>query len=234
MKRELDFDKVVLLGRTFKEYITYFKLSPSQMKGKHFLDIAGGVSSFCAEANLKGVDAKSYDPIFEYSSEDIEKQCKSDLENVITQLPSVSHIYKWGFYKNIKDLKQYREKAYQKFLIDYSKNRSNYISGSLPHTPFTNNEFDISLVSYFLFLYSDRFDLDFHVESILELSRISRQEVRVYPLTNLKGEKPEMMDYCLKDIRLKKLEIEIKKLDMEFFFKNSNEVMVIKTSADNP
>jgi hypothetical protein len=48
-KRGLRLDRVVLLGRTFEEYCRYFLLEPDELIGKDVLDVAGGVSSFCAE-----------------------------------------------------------------------------------------------------------------------------------------------------------------------------------------
>ena len=47
-KRGLQLDRVVLLGRTFEEYRRYFRLEPHEWIGKTVLDVAGGVSSFCA------------------------------------------------------------------------------------------------------------------------------------------------------------------------------------------
>jgi hypothetical protein len=49
-KQGLQLDRIVLLGRTFEEYRRYFLLEPGDLIGKRVLDVAGGVSSFCAEA----------------------------------------------------------------------------------------------------------------------------------------------------------------------------------------
>jgi len=49
-KRGLQLGRVVLLGRTFEEYRRYFLLDPDDLIGMKVLDVAGGVSSFCAEA----------------------------------------------------------------------------------------------------------------------------------------------------------------------------------------
>ena len=86
MKKTLNFEKVVLLGRTFKEYTAYFGLPFEYLIGKKILDVCGGVSSFCAEANSKGIYTKSIDPIYDHSSTNIELQCKKDLENLISDL----------------------------------------------------------------------------------------------------------------------------------------------------
>jgi hypothetical protein len=42
----------------------------------------------------------------------------------------------------------------------------------------------LALVSYFLFLYSDKFDLPFHIAAFEELLRVAH-EVRVFPLLDL-------------------------------------------------
>lgn len=63
-KRGLRLDRVVLLGRTFEEYRRYFLLEPDELAGKTVLDVAGGVSSFCAEANTRDIRVTSFDPIY--------------------------------------------------------------------------------------------------------------------------------------------------------------------------
>ena len=55
----LQLDRVVLLGRTFEEYRRYFLLEPHEVIGKRVLDVAGGVSSFCADVELEGVSGQT-------------------------------------------------------------------------------------------------------------------------------------------------------------------------------
>jgi hypothetical protein len=45
--------------------------------------------------------------------------------------------------------------------------------------PFADSEFDPTLVSYLLFAYQDRFDYEFHRDSILEIMRVTRGEARI-------------------------------------------------------
>jgi len=61
-KRGLRLDRVVLLGRTFEEYRRYFLLKPEELIARDVLDVAGGVSSFCAEANACGIRVISLIP----------------------------------------------------------------------------------------------------------------------------------------------------------------------------
>src|SRR6266536_804369 len=64
MKRGLALDKVVLLGRTLEEYRRYFALDLESLRGKAVLDVASGVSSFCAEAQGLGLEVMAFDSFF--------------------------------------------------------------------------------------------------------------------------------------------------------------------------
>src|SRR5438093_2589559 len=98
-KRGLQLDRVVLLGRTFEEYRRYFLLEPDDLVGKRVLDVAGGVSSFCAEANKLGITVTSFDPIYLLPPEKIMERSDPDLESVYQAIGRVP-TYRWGYYKN--------------------------------------------------------------------------------------------------------------------------------------
>jgi len=86
MKPGLELKKVVLLGRTLEEYLRYFGLTENELRGKKILDLASGVSSFCAEANAKGIQATAFDPIYELTPEEIKNRCEADLEFVTREI----------------------------------------------------------------------------------------------------------------------------------------------------
>jgi 2-polyprenyl-3-methyl-5-hydroxy-6-metoxy-1,4-benzoquinol methylase len=46
-------------------------LEPGDLVGKKVLDVAGGVSSFCAEASQLGMKVTSFDPIYSLAPEKI-------------------------------------------------------------------------------------------------------------------------------------------------------------------
>lgn len=75
------------------------------------------------------------------------------------------------------------------FLEDYDKglNEKRYIAGELPHLDIEDDQYDIALSSHFLFLYSDNLSLDFHIHSIKEMLRISK-EVRIFPILDYNSE----------------------------------------------
>ena len=194
MKPGLELDKVVLLGRTFEEYTRYFGLLEEELCGKQVLDIASGVSSFCSEANTKQIQVTAFDPIYELSPETIRARCEPDLEFVTNEIGQVA-AYKWDFYKSPEGMRAYRERAYRLFLPDFTSGKGRrYVPGKLPHTPFRNSQFDLTLVSYFLFVYEEQFDYEFHRQSLAEILRITSDETRIYPLVNFRAERSRFIE----------------------------------------
>ncbi len=97
--RGLQLDRVVLLGRTFDEYRKYFLLEPDEWRNKRVLDVAGGVSSFCAEANHAGMIAMSVDPIYGMTREEIAQRSGPDLDKVIAGVRGLP-TYRWTAYRD--------------------------------------------------------------------------------------------------------------------------------------
>jgi len=227
MKDRLELDRVVLIGRTFEEYCRYLQLQESHLGSGRILDVGAGVSSFCAEASSRGYDVTAADPIYNLPVGTISATSAKDLKYVLQQLPSAAHKYNWTFYRDVDELARYRTAARYRFLEDYGARRDRYIPTALPNLPFADGEFDIVLVSHFLFLYDDFHDYEFHRQSILELTRIVRREIRIYPLTNMSGVKSPFVEQLTGDEGCSGLTFTILKSDFEFF-RNANEMLRIQ------
>jgi len=220
MKRGLQLDRVVLLGRTFEEYRRYFLLEPDDLVGKRVLDVAGGVSSFCAEANKLGINVTSFDPIYSLPSDKIMERSEPDLESVYQAIGSVP-TYRWGYYKNPEYMRELRQRASIIFLSDYKAHPERYVAGELPRLSFADGEFDLTLVSYFLFAYQDRLGYEFHRDSILEIMRVTRDEARIYPTVTFAAQPSEYIPMLRSDPMLQHFEFTEIKTDFEFLM-NSN------------
>lgn len=225
-KEKLDLKDIVLIGRTFDEYYKMFKIS-SINKNEKILDVASGVSSFCAEARVLGYDVTASDRIYCFSAEEIEEKCAKDLEITMEKMAEVKDLYKWEFFKDIKHLKMHRRKAYKAFIEDYKQNLGvRYVNTEYPKNSFKDNEFDIAFVSHFLFMYDEYLDYEFHKGVIKELARISSKQVRIFPIVNLKGEKSIFVNKLVEDIDYSNYKIEIVKVNYEFA-KGGNEMLVV-------
>jgi SAM-dependent methyltransferase len=228
MKDRLELKDVALLGRTFAEYCTYFQLEGQDLTKGRVLDMGAGIGSFCAEATARGYDVTAADPIYDSDWEAIAEKSRADLDEVMRQLPEVMHKYNWTFYRDPGELGRHRELARRLFLDDYSRGHKRYVRAALPQTPFENREFSLVLVSHFLFLYDDLFDYSFHKASILELARIVRREIRIYPLINMRAIRSSHLEQLIHDPACSGLTFERIKSDFEFF-KNADQLLIIRT-----
>ena len=103
------------------------------------------------------------------------------------------------------------------FLTDYElgKLQKRYMIGELPHLfEIHNRAFDLALCSHFLFLYSEQFDLDFHIMAILEILRVAT-ETRIFPLMTLNGERSAYVESVAQNLQEKGYEVGFKKVQYE-------------------
>ena len=185
-----------------------------------YLDVAGGVSSFCAEGNELGINVTSFDPVYSLPPEKITERCEPDLESVYKAIGSVP-TYRWDFYKNPEYMRELRKRASTIFLSDYKTHPERYVAGELPRLSFADREFDLTLVSYFLFAYQDRLGYEFHRESILEIMRVTKDEARIYPTVTFEAQPSEYIPMLRSDPMLQRFEFTEIKTDFEFLV-NSN------------
>ena len=228
MKQGLVLDKVVLLGRTLEEYRRFFGLEVEQLRGKAILDVAAGVSSFCAEANQVGLNVTAFDSIYELSRDEIRRRCEPDLDQV-TEAIGILKTYRWDFYRSPEALRRFRETAYRTFLQDYPAGQgTRYVPGRLPNLPFRDHQFDLTLISYLLFVYEDQLDYEFHKRSLLEIMRVTRGEARLYPVVTFEAKRCAHLDRLKKDDELLNFVFEEVQTDFEFLLNSNYYLRVFK------
>lgn len=227
MDKKLELKDFVLIGRTFEEYYKMFDLK-SIDKNEKILDVASGVSSFCAEANANGYNVTAADRVYEFNPEEIEEKCSKDLKETMEKVSTIKELYKWDFFKDIEQLKSHRERAYRGFIKDFKlRKEDRYISSEFPSNNFKENQFDVSLISHFLFLYDEHMNYEFHKQIINEIIRITKKEIRIFPIANLKAQRSPFIEKFMKDEDFNNCKIDIVKVDYEFI-KGGNEMLVVK------
>ena len=177
--------QVVPWGRNFDEYCRMFALTNNEFATR-IVGCGEGPASFNAEATEKGFQIVSVDPIYRFPAAQIEAWIREVAPTVAQQTRRNADQFVWDQFLTVEDLIAARLAAMTKFFADYSKPDATerYVAASLPDLPFPDKAFDLALCSHFLFLYSEHFDADFHVRSILELARVAT-EVRIFPLFEL-------------------------------------------------
>jgi hypothetical protein len=178
-------DRVVPWGRSLAEYRRMFALTEQDLE-RRILGCADGPASFNAEVTRRGGRVVSTDPLYEFTAEEIRGRIKEVAPQVLEQTRQNRDAFVWREFASIESLGRARLRAMATFLADYPAGRAKgrYLSAELPALPFADGEFDLALCSHFLFLYSEQFDVDFHIGAVVELCRVAN-EVRIFPLVEL-------------------------------------------------
>jgi hypothetical protein len=126
-------------------------------------------------------------------------------------------------------LRTQRLRALNLFCNDVVSHADRYVTAALPSLPFSDRHFDLVLSGHLLFAYGDYLSHDFHLKSLLELVRVSKGQVRLFPIRGRDGSVYPEMDILRRELQAHKILSEIKKIDYEFL-RNCNEIMVLNTS----
>lgn len=223
----MDLSRVVFIGRTFDEYMQMFNLSQEELRGRKILDCPAGACSFTSIANKIGADATATDIAYYHPFEQLAKKGLDDIEHVMINIENAQSNYLWEYFKSANGLKQQRMQALNDCSNDMRGFPHRYVAAALPVLPFKDNEFELTLSAHFLFMYSDRFDYDFHLQSLQELLRVTREEVRIFPLTDLSCNRYEYLDKLVDFIQSQGYITEEIKVPYEFQ-KGANSMLVIK------
>lgn len=207
---------VVPWGRSYAEYLQMFSLTEVDLR-KRILGCGDGPAAFNAELTRRGGHVVSLDPLYQFSSLDISNRITETYHDVIAQLAANEADYVWDTIPSVEALGEMRMEAMELFLEDFEtgKQCGRYIAEELPVFSVADDTFDMALSSHFLFLYSAHLSVDFHIDSVMELLRVSK-EVRVFPLLTLDGKTSPHLDAVLSALGTKGYNFEIKDVTYEF------------------
>lgn len=222
----MQLDRVVPFGRSFDEYVKMFDLTDSELQNS-ILSVADGPASFNAEGTRLGYRIKSIDPIYILTSKEIKNRFDEVVDRIIEQIEQTPTDWVWSYHHSPDRLRKNREKVVRSFCEDYEfgKTQDRYEVGELPTLKYRDGEYDLGLSSHFLFLYSDRFDENFHFDSILEMLRVCR-EVRIFPLLTLMLERSPYLDRIIEKLDNIGYQCEIKRVEYELQ-RGGNEMLKI-------
>jgi hypothetical protein len=181
-----DVGDYLISARSFDEYRAMFALTGSDLSAS-VLDCPGGGSSFTAQANQAGASAIAADPVYARSGDSLAALVMAETQRGRAHTAAGSGRYVWDFYGDLDGHERVRRLSAEAFSRDLIAHPARYVPASLPRLPFPGSRFDLVLSSHFLFTYADRLDLEFHRAALRELHRVTRREVRVFPLLQQGG-----------------------------------------------
>lgn len=219
-------DTVVPFGRSLDEYRCIFNLSDSALEQK-IIGIGDCPASFNAEMNVRGKKVLSLDPIYAFAADEIERQFYKAVDNIIEQVKQTPDDWVWTYHKSPDHLRENRVTALRLFLKDYQagKKEGRYVCGELPRLEIKDLQYDIAICSHFLFLYSEHFNFMFHLASVLEMLRISR-EVRIFPLLTLSLIKSPYLETLILELKTRGYKVKTVQVKYELQ-KGANEMLCI-------
>ncbi|HTL88852.1 MAG TPA: SAM-dependent methyltransferase [Leptolyngbya sp.] len=225
----LRLEAIVPWGRSRSEYMQMFDLTEADLQ-KQILDCGGGPASFNAEMTQLKHSVVSCDPIYQFSTEQIQQRIDQTYEVVLAKVEATRDNFVWTTFRSPEEMGRSRMISMQQFLKDFSigLKQGRYQQHELPTLPFENNQFDLALCSHLLFLYSDQLSLEFHLASILEMCRVS-SEVRIFPLLlNMTGEMSPFVDPIVQAFKQQDYSVTVQQVAYEFQ-RGGNQMLQIRT-----
>jgi hypothetical protein len=184
------FDHVLFYGREYEEVLSMVALTEADLAGKKILDCPSGPDAFVADATARGFDVTGCDPLYARAGADIVAQGRADVDLSVQQ--TRRHPEQMGGI-DTQAFHARKLRALERFAQDFEPGLAagRYVPASLPHLPFADASFDLVISANLLFTYSSTatggiaadgtLDLEFHRQSVRELMRVSRGELRLYP-----------------------------------------------------
>ncbi len=209
------------------EYRSMFALDDEALSVS-ILGCGDGPASFNAEATRRGWRVTSVDPIYQFTRSSIEQRIAEVRVDIMAQLRESEGDYVWRNIESPDQLESMRLTAMDDFLSDFDMGlaQERYVVGSVPDLPFRDNAFDLALCSHFLFLYSQQFGYDEHLQSVLELVRVAKQ-VRIFPLSSMHDLKASVhLAPILSELRNRGFQSDIVSVDYEFM-RGATEMLTI-------
>jgi hypothetical protein len=207
---------VLLSARSLAEYRAMFALSDALLRCR-LLDCPGGAASLTAEVNAAGGDARACDPLYVHTSVDeLAARARADADRGNRYVRAHLEQYRWSFFADPDDHHRHRRVALTRFTADRKAHPERNVPGELPCLPFTDNTFELVLSSHLLFSYADRLDFAFHRDSIGELMRVTRDELRIFPLVAMGAVSYPYLEALLAQLAECGITARVRDVDYEF------------------
>ncbi|GAA1986323.1 hypothetical protein [Kitasatospora viridis] len=177
---------MLITSRPLDEYCAFFGLTRAQLAllPGPVLDCPGGAAGLVAEARALGCRVVAVDPAYARPTAELlaeAERARSAMAAAMRARP--------GQYLSVRHLPHHKylrswDRARALFAADRAAHPGDYLAAALPRLPFADGVFALTLSSYLLFAYPDRFPPAAQLAALLELVRVTAPdgEVRVHPL----------------------------------------------------
>lgn len=207
---------IIVTARPFDEYLAMFGLSPADLLAGPVLDCPAGASGFAAGARALGADVTAVDPEYARPAAELEDRARRDTAFGNRYVRGNPATYAWGFFRDADDHLARRMAAVDAFARDRAGHPDRYVPGALPHLPFADGSFRLTVSSHLLFVYPDHFDYPDQLAFARELCRVTAGEARVFPLVDTETRPWPQLERLRADLGAAGIASEVRPVPYEF------------------
>ncbi|MFD8009536.1 methyltransferase domain-containing protein [Streptomyces sp. NPDC058955] len=224
---------MLVSARSFDEYRAMFALSDDDL-ALRLLDCPGGAASFVAGATARGTDAVAVDPQYGLGRDDLGALALREIAHKHAYVAENAEHFAWGWFGSPERYTRLRTEAARTFTTDMATHPDRYVAGALPHLPFPDRSFDLVLSSHLLFSYGAQLGEDFHRSALIELVRVARREVRLFPVVlHTSDRRYEPLDRLRGELGALGVPSRLERVAYEFQ-RGGNHVLVLDASTPGP
>lgn len=190
--------ELAVTPRPLAAYRDMFLLTDDELLAGPILDCPAGGSPFGAQVRARGGEVVSVDPAYHAAPAELVGRAGADVDRIVAWQRGHPDGFDWTYLGSPQAMERLWTAALDEFAADFALDGTRYVAAALPDLPFPDRHFALSVSGFLLFVYPELLDLDDHLAALLELSRVTRGEVRVYPLHDTVGHPyarlPELRD----------------------------------------
>lgn len=178
---------VAVTPRPLPAYRDMFQLTEADLLDGPILDCPAGASSFGAAVRAIGGEVVSVDPAYA-APDGLVDRVAADIARISEWQRAHPAGFNWDYLGSPEELAKTWTAALSIFATDFAPDGARYVAAALPRLPFPDDRFALALSGFLLFVYPELFGPDELLAALRELTRVTRGEVRVYPLMSSAGE----------------------------------------------
>jgi len=178
---------VAVTPRPLPAYCDMFQLAVDDLLAGPILDCPAGASSFGALVRAIGGEVTSVDPAYA-APDGLVDRVAADIARISAWQRANPAGFNWDYLGSPEELAKTWAAALSIFAADFAPDDARYVAAALPRLPFPDDRFALTLSGFLLFVYPELFGPDELLVALRELTRVTRGEVRVYPVLSSAGE----------------------------------------------
>lgn len=196
--------------RPLDEYRAMFRLTDDDLVAGRILDCPSGASPFGAQVRALGGRVVGVDPAYG-DADTLVARARADLDRVADWQRSNAAAFNWDHLGSPEALATVWSDALDAFAEDFVPDGSRYVDAALPSLPFPDRHFTTAVSAFLLFVYPTLLDRDAHRDALLEMTRVTGGEVRVFPMHDTTGRRYPALDALRAELRERGIETELRR-----------------------